>query len=156
MQKTPSELGFIYDEGSLSRWVLDRSVEIGTDYSEDLMNGCCILKSECAGVSFRKAECRNVLFFDSSFDFCDFSEADLSGADFRLTNFKRCRFSQAILRDAELRGTGFIACDFEDADVRGARAGYLQSFLLGWSKEQRRVASRSVFGFLAMKSPTGG
>ena len=153
MPRTPQELGFVYDEGGLDRWTLDRSVEIGTDCSAGLLSGCCILKSECIGVSFRNAHCRDVWFYDSHFDLCDFSDADLSGADFRLTNFKRCRFDRAKLRNAELRGAGFVACDFDGADVEGARVGCLQSLLLGWSREQRKAAARSVLGFLMIRPP---
>lgn len=156
MDKTPSELGFVYDAGGLDKWVLFKCTEVGTDYSDGRMSDCCILRAECIGLSFCRAECRNVAFIWSSFDLCDFRNANLTGADFRCSVFKRCAFNGAILRLAELRGAEFVACEFEDADVEGARVGYLQSLRLGWSEKQKKQAARSLLGPLGVKAPPGG
>ena len=146
MHKTPKQLGFVYDEGGFNRWVLSSSIESEKDFSEDFLSDSCILRCECRHLSFRKADCRNVALFWDSFEDCDFREADLSGADFRATDFTRCHFDRADLRRTELRGAGFTDCTFDDADVRDARVGYLQSFLMGLSKKQRKETKKSLLG----------
>jgi hypothetical protein len=156
MHKTPKELGFVYDEGGDcgNRWALYKCIERDRDYSEDFLSECLILMSECVRLSFRKADCCNVAWFWSRFEECDFSDANLFGADFRSTAFTRCRFDRTNLRLAELRGAEFIDCTFEDADVRDARVGYLQSLRMGWSEKQRKEAKRSLLGWV--KAPPGG
>jgi uncharacterized protein YjbI with pentapeptide repeats len=160
MYKTPKELGFVYDEGGLNRWVLSKSLELDRDCSEDCLSDSCILRCEFRGVSFRRADCRNVAWFWSYFEDCDFCDADLAGADLRATGFKRCRFDRATLRVAELRGAGFTDCTFHGADLQGARVGYLQSFLIGLSKKQRTETKRSLLGLANAigwaKAPPGG
>ena len=161
MQRTPKDLGFVYDEGGEcgNRWILYRCVEVDRDYSESLLSDSGIVRCECLRVSFREAVSRNLVTYWSYFEDCDFGGADLSGADFRACRFSRCCFDRAILRQTELRGCDFVQYSFQDADLTDAKAGLLQSHLMGLSKKQRKQVTKTVIACTLLgwpKVPPGG
>ncbi|MGG5372644.1 pentapeptide repeat-containing protein [Enterococcus sp. AZ196] len=68
--------------------------------------------------SFRKLQ--NANFHDMTFENVDFSNADLTGANFDNCLCRECDFSGAILQNASLKGTDFQGSCLREADISGA------------------------------------
>jgi Pentapeptide repeats (8 copies) len=101
---------------------------------EDLtLPGLYVGRSELKALSFRNSDLHLSAFNWSDVVECDFTAADLSGADLRGCLFVRCTFRGANLSRADLRASSFEACVFDGAVMRDARL-YRRPRILGLIK----------------------
>jgi uncharacterized protein YjbI with pentapeptide repeats len=85
------------------------------------LRGLFVGRSTLKSISFRDSDLQLSAFNWSDIVDCDFSGADLKGADLRACRFERCSFRGADLSGSDLRISSFDRCLFEGASLRGAR-----------------------------------
>jgi BTB/POZ domain-containing protein KCTD9 len=93
----------------------------GVSLDDLTLPGLYVGRSELKAVSFRNSDLHLSAFNWSDVVECDFTAADLSGADLRACQFVRCTFRGANLSTADLRASSFDACVFDGAVMRAAR-----------------------------------
>jgi uncharacterized protein YjbI with pentapeptide repeats len=96
-------------------------------------------RSEIRDVSFRDSDLSESTANWNDFIDVDLSSSDLSRCDFRSCVFERVRFIKALLRGADLRHCSFSACDFTDADFADAKITRQAAANLQLSHKQQRV-----------------
>lgn len=81
------------------------------------------LAAELAGLRAPRSTWRGANLAMSQLDECDFSEANLTWANFTSTAVARCRFRGAALPTAVFAAARIADCDFAGADLRGVVFG---------------------------------
>lgn len=95
-------------------------------------------RSEIRKVSMRDSDLSESTANWNDFVDVDLSAADLSRANLRASRFERVSFRGAVLRDADLRHATFRGCAFDAADLTGARLTRGLRWLFFLSHAQRR------------------
>lgn len=127
-QPHDSELGFSWfkegwEEGDFNNLTLPRMF---------------IGRSRVAQIAFCNTDLSESRFCWNDFEECDFTDADLHGADLRSSLWLRCRFENANLSGADLRHSQFTDCVFNGALLTKAVLTRDQVEVLPFTEEQRQ------------------